>query len=293
MPRKIAFWRTVVDSFEFVFGNFDRFIRLAGPWVAIAAILFATLIAIFGIQALESARFGQAHAAPLTVSRSVSTIVLGIYMLAAYVAFSVAWHRAVLLGEAGSTFGALRFRRREWRFLGYWVVVGLLALAIGLGMVIVLVLVGVVIFLIATGGAFSTPHDGTKSLLLIPFAITMVGFIVILPFLARFSLGLPAIAVEEPDGVLRRSWHRGWRNGWRLIWGPLLCAIPLSIAVEMFQGAQLATAFFLGSSAGLLYALGFILSILFYAFATAAHFVALAGAITFLSLSYRQLTQPS
>ncbi len=292
MRRKIAFWTTIGDSFEFVFDDFGRFARLAGPWVVIAAILFAILIAVFGVQTFEKAQFGLRHQ-PFSGPRAISTAVLAIYGIAAYVAFSVAWHRAVLLGEAGSALAALRFQRREWRFLGFWILVALLAFGVLFGILVVLALVGVVISLIVSGGDIAGVHSRAAAFYLIPLALVIVSFIAIVPFLARFSLGLPAIAIEEPEGVFGRSWRRGWRNGWRLIWGPIICVIPPSMAAGLFQGAQLATIFFLGDAGGVPQAIGLVLVVVFYLLGTVAHFVAIAIAVSFLSLSYRQLTQPA
>src|SRR5262249_58353607 len=42
------------------------------------------------------------------------------------ISFSLAWHRAVLFDEDRGWIGALRFGRREWRFLGYGMLLGLM-----------------------------------------------------------------------------------------------------------------------------------------------------------------------
>jgi hypothetical protein len=49
----------------------------------------------------------------------------------------------------------------------------------------------------------------------------------------RIVLGLPAIAVDEPRGVLRRGWDRSRGNLWRLFFASLLCLLPM----EMIGGA--------------------------------------------------------
>jgi hypothetical protein len=289
MPRKIAFWATVSDSYAFVFGDWGRLFRASIAWVAIGCIIFVLVLALFGPEALQRAReSGMAHR---SYGQTVSQLLFLLLAVVAYIAFSVAWHRAVLLGDAhAAPLRALRFRAREFRFLLYLIVITLLSVGVFAGTFVV----GLAFTALAVSGqaALSVFHGVPHGTIAIAIAAVLVGMIVLLPFLARFSLGLPAIAVEEPHGVFGRSWHRGWHNGWRLIWGPLICSLPLSIASGVLQVGQ---AFFAVVAALEMpwRVLGEIGMFLFYAGGAFAHFVALAGAITFLSLSYRQLTQPS
>lgn len=282
---KIAFWQTVGDAFGFVFSDWGRFFRLATLWIVVGTILFACLATLFGLEAVQKPAPG-AHE-PLTAGRAVTSLVFLVYAIIAYVAFAVAWHRAVLLGEAaGAPLRAARFQWREMRFLMYSIVIALLA--IGVFVVAALIVGGLVVLMIAGGKLFSDFESGPA--IGAAVAAVLVAAIAILPFLARFSLGLPAIAVEEPEGVFGRSWHRGWRNGWRLIWGPFVCSLPLAIVSGIFQGAQLLSILLAGAGDAWR-AVGLVLLLIFYLLGTTAHFFAIALAVSFLSLAYRQLTR--
>lgn len=289
MPRKIAFWATVGDSYIFVFADWGRLFRSSIAWVGIGCILFVSILVLFGPEALQRTReSGLTH---LSLGHGLAQLSFALLAVVAYVAFSVAWHRTVLLGDKVATpLHALRFEGREFRFLLYLIAIGLLSVGLFLGTFVV----GLVVTGLAVSGQeiFSMFHGAPHAGIAIALATLFVGIIVGIPFLARFGLGLPAIAVEEPRGVFGRAWHRGWRNGWRLIWGPFICSFPISVVSGVFRGGQ--TLFNLLISQGAPYrAFGEVGMFLFYATGTFAHFVALAGAITFLSLSYRQLSQPA
>lgn len=285
MPRKIRFWRTVGDSYGFVFGDWGRLFRASAAWVVIGCVIFVAILAWFGPEALQRAK--QPGLTHMTPGQTVAGLSFALLALISYVAFSVAWHRAVLLGDGHETpLRALRFKGREFRFLLYLIVIAFLSVGIVAGVFVV----GIVAAAGAVSGQEVTdmfsgePRGGIAIAILAVF----VGIIVLAPFLARFSLGLPAIAVEEPRGVFGRSWHRGWRNGWRLIWGPFVCSFPISIVSGLFRAGQS----FFGLMAGYeapWRIFGEVGMLAFYALGSFAHFIALAGAISFLSLSYRQL----
>ncbi|HXE17279.1 MAG TPA: hypothetical protein VN632_08615 [Stellaceae bacterium] len=285
MPRKIRFWRTVGDSYGFVFGDWGRLFRHSAAWVALGAVIAVAAMILFGPEVLNKP---QSPALLLSTGRAVTTVALGVFQIASYVAFSVGWHRAVLLGDGHATaLDALRFKRREFRFLLYIIAVGLVWIGVALaGSIIVFALTAAA----TSGQSILHSFEGKPSGgFAIAVAALFLGVFVALPFLARLTLGLPAIAVEEPRGVFGRSWHRGWGNGWRLIWGPVFCSLPLNIVAGLFSAGQV---FFV------LVAdydppwreFGLVGTIAFYVLGSFAHFIALAGAISFLSLSYRQLS---
>lgn len=284
MPRKIRFWRTVGDSYGFIFSDWGLLFRHAGAWVVLGTVIAVVAMASFGPEVLNRPR---SPALLLSAGRLVTMSVFVVFQSVSYVAFSVAWHRVVLLGEVHSSFlDAVRFKRRELRFFLYLLGLGLLTCAVFFGATLIGLAYAVGIKAIA---GQSPTHFFTSALykLAVPAAI-LIGILVVLPYVTRFSLGLPAIAVEEPSGVFGRSWERGWRNGWRLVWGPLFCSIPLGIVASLFGLGQ---SFFvqIGDHDEPWRTVGFIGTGTFYALGSFAHFIALAGAISFLSLSYRQL----
>ena len=287
MPTKIVFWQTVADSFNFVFSNWRRFYRRAAIWVGLGVVVCIFVLLVFGATALEQSQ--PVRLTAVDTGHAVAALLFIALAVVAYVAFSVSWHRAVLLGEtAGEPLSALRFRWRETRFLLYLIVVGLLWIGTLLGLTLV---ASLIVGILYVGRQFLGGIDPGGGAVAIALLALFVIVIVMSPFLARFSLGLPAIAVEEPKGVFGRSWHRGWHNGWRLVWGPLICALPLSIVTGIADGAERILAKYSPDFAGAWHGVGYLAIVIFYAIGATAHFLALATAITFLSLSYRQLTR--
>jgi hypothetical protein len=284
MVKKIAFWRTVGDSFNFVFEDLGRFFRLCGAWIAIIFVVFVAVLALVGPKALQTATAG-AHA-HYSVAWGLATFVLLVAVSVSNIAFAVAWHRSVLLGERVEPRQALRFGWREVRFFLYSLAVVLIYIAATAANIAVGILVGIVV---ASGGKLAGGHLGGWAIAIAVLWVIVVACIAA-PFLARLSLGLPAVAVEEPPGVLRRSWHRGWGNGWRLIWGPLICYTPLLMASGFLSTLQTLSAFLIG----LVWwasAIGIMLDLGFYVLVVTANFLAIALSVSFLSLSFRQLAQ--
>lgn len=287
MPTKIVFWQTVADSFNFVFSDWSRFYRLAAVWIGLGMLVCVVVLLAFGASPFEQTP--PAQVMNLDRGRVVAALLFFVLAVVTYVAFSVAWHRTVLLRETvAAPLGVLRFEGREVRFLLYLIVVGLLWIGVFLGLALVAGLaVGGLYLGQKVWGSFE-PGGGAVAIALF---VLFLFVIVMAPFLARFSLGLPAIAVEEPAGVFGRSWHRGWHNGWRLVWGPLICALPLSIVTGITNTAERVLAIYAPDFGGVWHGVGYLAIVIFYGIGATAHFLALATAVTFLSLSYRQLTR--
>ena len=284
---KFPFWRTFGDSFVFVFHDFKRFLRMSAAWVGLYAVLFIVMVAIFGIAAVEPRKPmnnpSDFHFDPAQI---VPQLIYALVGLVSNIVFAVAWHRTVLLNEQRNFLHAFRLRWREWRFFFYSLLIGLLAM-------FVFSIAGGVFLLLGVGMLPSFPADKFP---FNPWAFAiMAGFLfvflwVMAPFMARFSLGLPAIAVEEPRGVFGRSWRRGRHNGWRLFWGPLLVSIPIGIVAGVMSGVQTAVSFLTLLSGGWRI-VGLILEWIFFTLSYGAHFLSFAVTISFLSLAYKFLTQ--
>ncbi len=242
---KIAFWRTLRAAFYFTVGDLSRFFRLSGLW----------LVAILGFQVLQAL-----PVSPLV--QALATLGLGLFALGGFTAFPVAWHRAILVGEHRGMIAALRFGRREWRFLGYASLVSAMIFSL------LLLLLGV------TGEIAATmrPQLGI-AVAAIPFASALAGWCLA----ARLTLVLPAIAVDETGAVLRRAWSRARGNGARLFFGWLICTVPF---VAMSGGLR-----WLQTVAGSTVLMNALLGALPFV----VQFFEVAVTVGFLSHSYQQL----
>ena len=92
--RKIPFWRTIYQSFRFVFTNLHRVITIG--WLP----FIITVVAYY--------LRGYADAAEISGAATISaaiTIPILILSWLAYAVFGVCWHRFVILGDQRSAVG--------------------------------------------------------------------------------------------------------------------------------------------------------------------------------------------
>lgn len=259
--HKIGFWRTIGATYGFLFGNLRRFALLSGGWLAGFALTELVWLA----------------AAPVFLVLAAVIGFLGIIVFEFFgvTAFAVAWHRAILLDEPPRLM--LRFRGREWRFFGYSFLISLIVG--GIGLAIVLILGGATFGLVKMIGGIGAVFG------IVPF----VAWFVVLCFGARLMLALPAVAIDEPQRLIKLSWQRGRGNGARIFWGILVSLVPfiiLSAAIQLLFLRPPPAAAMLMRTWPLEPTLGW--AILTWVFAL-LYFLQSAIAVGFLSFSYRQI----
>ena len=268
--RKVPVWRTAVASYRFVFANLGRFLALGWLLMLAAAApqIFATLVMgePSGWSA-ESFQESPAHAL-------ANVLISGVYY-AMHVVFAVRWHRFYLLDERRSVFSEI-LAARNWRFLGY---VLLLALVPYLPMLIMLI-VG---WGAALSGVRLPPEGMVAELSAAIFIFAWLGTFILYFVFVRFSLVLPAAAVDRPIG-LSESWRRLGGNTWRYIGAIILVLIPAIIVglivVALFVPFLIAG--LPGGGQGPFVTFIVVWNILFGFFATAV-------GITVLSIFYRHI----
>lgn len=254
--RKIAFWRTVGDAFRFLFGNPTRFFILSGGWLVAIVVTFVVTLLLFSVSTV--------------LAYFVLIIGAVLFYFGGVLAFAVAWHRAILCGEAPRM--SLRYGPREWRFMGYSLLIGLVFLGTAIAG-------GIVFGGLAVGLAASGRAGGIVAILSPIVAIVAWGVC------ARLSLALPAAAVDEPGGQLKTAWRRGKGNAIRLFFGPIVCAIPVIIVQTVLQ-FLMGPPFWQAGMAHSMTALPLTVSLL----DVILYYVQAAVTVGFLSFSYRQLT---
>ncbi len=245
---KVPVWRTAIDSYRFVFANLDRFFALG--WLP----LLITFAAYMAIDSLARVGGGEKD----LVGDWLTDIALEAVSLAVYAVFAVRWHRFFLLGEHESVFIGI-FSPRDWRFLGYLV---LLTFA---------PFVPVWVFLLISEFVSILPSIAASILLFVMF---------------RFYLVLPGTAVDRPLG-LGEAWRKMLGHTWRFIGAfflvAILSGIPFWIVSAIF-GQSLSGGTTSGapeSTIGVLVATNAVWAIVGF-FATAA-------GITVLSKFYRHI----
>ena len=188
--KPLAVIKTLWSSYTFVWLERRSFLSLTVPAIVALAIL-RTLVAWI-----------EMSMAPTKTDEAIGIgdWVYSAASLAVWVMFAVAWHRRYLVPNEVTTIrGALRWGRRQTRFL---------LLAIGVGVL------SAIVFLASSSGAFLFGTLFTN----VWYALLLAIFIAFLPLLliyARLSLLFPSTSVDH-----RMSFNECWTNtrgnGWRL-----------------------------------------------------------------------------
>ena len=184
---KVPALDTAIDSYRFVFANLDRFFALG--WLP----LLITFAAYMGSDVLDDVGGGE----NASVADWVAYAALEAVSLAVYAVFAVRWHRFFLHDDRESVFSEI-FSARDWRFIGYTLLLFYSPLVPMLAPLLI---------------------SGFVSVL-----ISIAGF-VLLFVMTRFSLVLPGTAVDRPLG-LGEAWHKMLGHTWRFIRAFLLVLIP-------------------------------------------------------------------
>ncbi len=220
---KFAFWRTIGAAYAFVFTRPLQFLKIVWPWIVL---FFA---AELGLQRLGRVLLPQSPLRYVLASSLVYLVALG-----ALVAVSVALHRDILLGES-SWRAALRFGRRQWRFLWIGIVITL-AMVVPIFVVFRFVGISLQVALMSHSGIWAALIGTLIAMWVIGLALWFL--------VGRMMLGLPAAAVDEREPLLR-AWDRAsGGNAWRLFFGSLLCGLPLTMLenlVDRFLPVHVAT----------------------------------------------------
>lgn len=257
--RKIAFWPTIGAALRFTFGDRSRLLHVLEPRLIVT-----------GLTLVAGEILGMLPGPSLVLVLAATWVVV----LLAFASFAVAWHRSILLGAQRVALDGLRIGKREWRFLGYSL---LLPLLVGLPLGIAASLATVVV--LAAGRLAGLA--GLALDLLEP-AVRLAALVIGAVCAARLALILPAIAVDEPGASLRRAWERGRGNALRLAAGSLLCLAPFVPVAFLYLALVERIA---ADSLALQLVLALALMVL--------EFLEFAVAVAFLSLAYDQLRAPA
>jgi hypothetical protein len=247
---KLAFWRTLSAAYGFTFARPARVVAAARIWLAGLAVL--------------------ALALPWLTPQSPEPA--GAAALAAALLQGVGWQRAILAGEAPAT----RLGRRELRFLGYALLVGVIAAALAATALMLVLPLAVVAPMLPKG-------------FLIALVAKLIAFAVLGTVLARLALSFPALALDRRGDVLEQAWQDSRGNGVRLFAGLLLAGLPFVLAHQLMAELLGTSGWWTGHRAYALAPTAAIAQSLAGALLVVGSFLALAVATAFLALAYRQL----
>ncbi|TNB49424.1 hypothetical protein FF124_00190 [Martelella lutilitoris] len=256
-------------SLGLLFSNIVVALRIAWPWV-----LLAFLVSLFA--PAEPVRYEMSQLSSGQILLAVlGSLAIGVVYIIAFCSVAVAWHRHGLLGEMPKPF-PIRFARRELRFLGKSILVGLM-------MALIMVPLFAVVLLL---GALSSNGDWFSLLLLAFFGIA--GYFAVVALAMRYSLVLPATAVDRDFGVMDAFRHG---EGFGLAMAitnvviALLVAL-LSLALQ-FGLAALAALYLTVAPAALAPTVGAFVTVVAVFFSTVTTFFTIFSGLAVVTTGYR------
>ncbi|OJJ09641.1 hypothetical protein BKI51_19810 [Alphaproteobacteria bacterium AO1-B] len=201
--------RLLSDAASLVFGHLETVFKVCGAWF-----LIQFLISILILTATAGV---PADAETLLPAAGLLLMTSTLVALISSASISVAWHRFGLLGErVGNIY--LRFGKIEVQFIWRMLLIGLFGFAVSLPLVFV---------------AFM-PSESASGLAIIALVL---GFaLVIMPFLMRLNLVLPATAIERPIGF-GEALRIGKGLGWRMLVAIVVLSLPFVLVTMGLQWA--------------------------------------------------------
>lgn len=190
------------DSLALVFGHLETVFKVCGAWFVLQFVVSLLILAATGgnVAGTEDMLVSPGVSFLMAVSVAVA--------LASSASISVAWHRFGLLGEEVAAIH-LRFGAVEFQFIWRMFLIGFISFAITFLMVFVAFLPG-----------------GSPSA--ISVIILGIGFvIVVVPFLMRLNLVLPAAVIEQPIGF-GEALRIGKGLGWRMFLAIVVLSVPFT-----------------------------------------------------------------
>ena len=198
--RKVPVWRTIGESYGFVFSNLDRFAVLACVPILI---VFGTELANHLIDSLPA------------------SWIFTLVSLGAWIVFVVRWHRLVLLGDRGGAFRAILVLRNLRVFAYVLVSVLILMFASRIFLRTASYLLDFLPHLATTVDLPGTvPELTVRSVVLSEVGLMAILFLtsmIIYWLLAlRFTLVFPGAAIDRPMRLVD-AWRELKGNSWRYI----------------------------------------------------------------------------
>lgn len=215
---KVSIWATVRESYGFVWYGRRRFASLATPAIVVLAIL-STLVTWLAASTVPGGAENR-MAGPAGILL-VITVPASIFL---WVVFSVAWHRAFLKpNESVTVSGALKWGRRQSRFL---------LLTIAVGLLIVLIMAGGALVALAASSLSGVDQTGFAQNNFLP--LYLAGLACALVMSGRLALLFPATTVDHRM-TFGESWETTRGNGWRIAIIVFLVALPIWVAARLLS----------------------------------------------------------
>ena len=195
MRKPLPVFGIVYEAFRFVWGNKSRMLR------ALFIPAAATLLLVY-VPSLLNAMAQATGSTSQLFFGSLSFLI----QLLPYIVFAITCHRLALMGDDSvPAYGMLTWTLREWRYMGWLVVLTLVCMLISY--VINSFYVSRMISEIEAGA----PPESFQT-------FSRWNYLVYIPVLyvfSRLSVLYPAIALDQPIEA-RWAWQSTARNGWRM-----------------------------------------------------------------------------
>ena len=212
--QKLPFWATIQKSYAALFENFADILKTFWPWGLVIAVLgFAFSWFTWPILGPIFAKISSGQSADISMRESLTMGVAGLLNHVLFVpilaSLAVAWHRLILRSEKVTSPLYLRLDKTVWLY----------------AMVVIALSFLQQLPSFLNTAVLSIAESERSALFMTPLTLLLV----VLSFIiwARLSVYLPVVALEHRDISVRNVWDRTKKNTLRLIFGPIICVLPI------------------------------------------------------------------
>jgi hypothetical protein len=260
---KFPVWRTTLEVFEFLWRERAAMLRFGLPPVAIIFVVSVALQIALGEQEWEQ-----------FTAMGVNAVVQGLILLPV----TVMWYRLAVIGESELVgHPVFLFTPREWRLLGW--------------QVLILLIVAAVAFVCAAVTIVLTEFNQEQesmAMLGINIVWTIAWLLSLLLLMTRLSMVMVLAALDQPVSI-KTAWRMTSGLNWRLLGATILIALASLLVAALFK----LVAFIVGAVTAIATdsALGEILAALNVLGQTIGSLISLLGIATLFGFIYVRLTQ--
>ncbi len=266
---KLPFGATIAEAFTLPFHHAGDIVRLTWGWALLLAVATGGIYRLLDDAQLLAMQKGDTFG---PAGLNLLSLLVGLVVGASV---AVGWHRLLLAGEGVSAGAYLRFDDTVWRYIA---AAGTMMLVTLPFLATVYAMANFKVDALHASGPPQLTGDDPARMTFLALAL-LVSFPVAMILTTRWSLVLPARAMEATGFGLADSWAATRGNFWRLLAGTFVCYLPALAAVVLIGGV-------IGTEPGA------------WRFIVANMLSAIAGLVTtvfplgFLTLAYKHLVSP-
>lgn len=202
--RKLPVFKALGHAFRSTMDNIGFAFHISWPWVLILLPFNVATNLYMVLNGLETG--GEPDPAKIGMYFAVATPLI-LASIVAYASIAVNWHRYVLLDEIAEGWQRLRIDGLMWRYIGNFILIGLVVIACTIPLGILFFIIG---FL-----AQGILQGSVGTIAFVAAGIIFYAFLFIVSY--RLMVKMPAVALGRRDFSMGDAWRATSENSWRML----------------------------------------------------------------------------